>query len=788
MLWGDCDALITPEPLGPFWDMAVDHDRISEALRRGSAVRVFHSLVETIEESDGPTLMVIEDLHNGDTATFDVVRMFARRVSNLPVAVAVTLREEGPADDPLWDLVGELSARDAYSVVLQPLSRSAVAEMAGPERHERVWKLAGGNPFLVTEMMDRDSDVTPISVQDAVRARLGRLGPIGRRLVEFVSVVPGRAAVDFVISADPELAKGIEDTEGAGLLTVERAYFVFRHELVKVAVLETLSGSRRRELHADGLAAADDLGLDVATRAHYARGAGDVDAMLRLLPMAADEAERLGGDREAVDHLRAMSTISPHLDPADRAAFYERWATMELAVSGDGREEANRAVDFCRTLGEPTMLVRALLLASRAESYSSESERAESLADEAAALAGNLDSSTKALVLAEQSRLAMMRWQYTRSIALAEEALGLAEPDSPARANALTNIGVCRAIQRYPEGLEDLEQSAQLSRHHGHRLEWYRALENLIGVMTEWHDVRRCRRVIDSLVMDDELVSLQRSMQVKLIHLDLVCGRFEAANQAARQLLGSPNLHAVDRLALTNIVTKTAVLLGAHDAPSWLEVSRTLTEANGELQHTANAVRAEAYRQLYLPNHDQHRIDECLAVLREIADTDGNGPWVTASFALPLWLGGHLPTLPDGSAEPFRWMTDGRWRESADWFDDHGAPFEAAIALSLGDVEARREAIRALDRLGARPHAAMLRRQLRAQGVDRIPGPSRRTTDSAGLTKRQQEVRDLLRDGRTNADIADTLYISVRTVEKHVAAVVQRLGFTDRHDLVETEK
>lgn len=66
----------------------------------------------------------------------------------------------------------------------------------------------------------------------------------------------------------------------------------------------------------------------------------------------------------------------------------------------------------------------------------------------------------------------------------------------------------------------------------------------------------------------------------------------------------------------------------------------------------------------------------------------------------------------------------------------------------------------------------------------RVPrGPRRATrTNPAGLTDRQLAVLALLGDGLTNAEVAERLVVSVRTVEHHVAAVLAKLGVHSRRD------
>jgi DNA-binding NarL/FixJ family response regulator len=86
------------------------------------------------------------------------------------------------------------------------------------------------------------------------------------------------------------------------------------------------------------------------------------------------------------------------------------------------------------------------------------------------------------------------------------------------------------------------------------------------------------------------------------------------------------------------------------------------------------------------------------------------------------------------------------------------------------------------DELGAAPAARIARRRLRALGVRQVPrGPQPATrANPAGLTDRQAEILRLLTDGLTNAEIAERLVVSVRTVDHHVSAVLQKLGVASR--------
>ena len=92
-------------------------------------------------------------------------------------------------------------------------------------------------------------------------------------------------------------------------------------------------------------------------------------------------------------------------------------------------------------------------------------------------------------------------------------------------------------------------------------------------------------------------------------------------------------------------------------------------------------------------------------------------------------------------------------------------------------------ALHTLERLGAAPAAAIVRERLRELGASVPRGPRAATrANPAGLTARQLAVLELLREGLTNAEIAERLVLSVRTVDHHVAAILSKLGVSSRRE------
>jgi DNA-binding CsgD family transcriptional regulator len=147
-------------------------------------------------------------------------------------------------------------------------------------------------------------------------------------------------------------------------------------------------------------------------------------------------------------------------------------------------------------------------------------------------------------------------------------------------------------------------------------------------------------------------------------------------------------------------------------------------------------------------------------------------------------LGEPVSPFP-GCPPEFAAGISGDWRTAAAEWKRVGDPYERALELlESGEAEPTLEALAVLDGLGARPAATLARRRLRELGVVQVPrGPAASTrTNPAGLTERQAEILRLLAAGMTNAEIAARLVVSVRTVDHHVSAVLQKLGVATRRE------
>jgi DNA-binding CsgD family transcriptional regulator len=211
-----------------------------------------------------------------------------------------------------------------------------------------------------------------------------------------------------------------------------------------------------------------------------------------------------------------------------------------------------------------------------------------------------------------------------------------------------------------------------------------------------------------------------------------------------------------------------------------LDEALALVRPTAELQRIAPvaAARAEA---LWLESRGEEVAGAtqdafALAVRRRSA-------WDIGELACWRRRAGWREDIPLGAAEPYALQLRGEWEGAAQRWMEIGCPYEAALALAdADDDEALHRALAELHCLGAGPAAAIVARRLHERGARGVARGPRRTTKAnpANLTTRELEVLQLVAQGLRNADIADRLFLSKKTVSHHISAILRKLEVSSR--------
>lgn len=748
-----CEALFTPRPLGPLHDIAAELGIDPDTPRE----RLFPIVLAAAGRV--PTLLVMEDVHWADHATLDLLKYLARRIGRAPLLLALSYREDeiGP-DHPLIMLLGEAGAR-LRRISLAPLSREAVDCLASGRIG--VFELTGGNPFYVTEVLDSEPAWVPPNVRNSVLARAAKLTPEGRQVLETASLVPGRAELGLLDASDGALDAAVR----SGIVRIESAAVVFRHELARRAIEDSISDFRRTPMHRVILARLIGRGEpSLARLAHHAAGARDTEAILRFAPLAADEAAKAGAHREAAAHFRTALQYIGASAGAARAALleslsYECYLTEQHAEALAHRVEATA---IRHRLGDKRMEGDDVRWQSRLNWFLGSNAEARRAAAEAIAILQELPGRELAMAYSNQSQLDMLAQKSESAIAWGKRAIDLATTlgDHETLAHALNNVGSAAVIANDPIGFEGLEESLRISLERGFPEQAARAYTNIFSQSVRLRHYERAERFLAEGIeycQERDLGSYEIYMLAWRARLHLERGRWDDAASDAQAALARGHISSINRIPVLLVLGIVNTRRGDPDGQALLDEAHRLALETKEMQRIGPVTMARA-EAAWLRGEWQSEMEElrdALALAEQIGGT-------VERHDLELWLwrlGGR------DDAPPLRPPT--------------GDPYDDALTLSdRGDVESLQAAIAILEQLGDGSLVHTLRQKLRALGV-RGPRDSTRA-NPAGLTAREVEIVALLDEGLRNADIALRLHLSPKTVDHHVSSVLAKLGVRTR--------
>ena len=332
--WSGCDSLSTPRALGPLADIAAQAGgQLQQAWDDGASRDVrFDALLSMIRAAHDLRVVVIEDLHWADEATLDMLRFVGRRIRNARVLVIVTYRDDAlDPDEPLRVTLGDLAThRSTRRVALGPLSERAIgvlAEGSGVDSGP-LYRLTGGSPFFVTEVLAAGGEGVPRSARDVVLARTAVLTPDQRGILDHAALIGAYIDSDLLARASSASVPNLDALVGNGILVSEGNGLRFRHEIARQAVETEIPPHRAVELHRAILSALLAVGsTDDARLAFHADAGGDSARVLEHAPKAARTAAAMASHREAAAQLERAVRHAEAADVEVRAASTMSWRT-----------------------------------------------------------------------------------------------------------------------------------------------------------------------------------------------------------------------------------------------------------------------------------------------------------------------------------------------------------------------------------------------------------------------------------------------------------------------------
>ena len=786
-------------------------------------------------------LMIIDDLQWADGPSLEFVEYLAARLEGLPVALLVAWREgELGSDSAALD---RLSAQPTARI-LRPLPlacdsalellRRRVGAAATAERAAAMHEASAGNAFLLHELIEeqwRGADgalpPTPERVVRAVRTRLTRLPPAPRALADAVALI-GRGArladaAALAGLADDEAPTALDALVAADVLRPERP-LDFVHPLVRRALHDALPPGRLAASHLQAarlLASADADAEDVGRHLLETEPAGDawaverlLDALARALGRGAAEMAARYGDRalaeppphdmrlavlralgdakarlasaDALVHLAAAAALSD--DPAERLLLAVRRALAAMGTVEFGDDELDRLAEAIdrdgRTDPAAAAIGRALLVG--------------------ATLVGPPRPGTAIADAAEAARVSLPPGLARRALACFLSMHSFLTGDTATRTREL-------AIEAVGDDREFQETLAA---------GWQLGMTTFVLVALGDDDLalRRSAESVDSARGERGpwalFCCLVEAATAKAIAGDLAGAEADATEVV--QLIG-----AVDARMREQYATLAISVATTHRDP--LRGLELLDEVGGDGELCAAGVRPlvvsrRALLRLAAGDTAGALADAMTARELSVAQRFAGGAltWIFEALAITSRAAGHEEQARDAAqaglaaAEHFG---SPLWRARVAFVAALTAPGEqrtAALAqvlptlaadadpvchaeglLSYGaalrrgrqHVDARHylEQARALaHRCGARHLADVALVELRASGAR----PRRvATTGVEALTPSELRVAEMASAGHTNREIAQLLYVTRTTVEKHLHGVFRKLDVSSRTEI-----
>ena len=802
---GICDALFTPRPLAPLYDILVQlGKRIPESnIDTTNRTAFFTNFLQELSNRDEVNLVIFEDIHWADEATLDFIKFLSRRIIQLKCLFILTYRDtEIHSGHPLRNIMGQLNPDSFTRIELVPLSKQAVEKMAEERGYNGndVYRITNGNPFYVTEILASYSEGVPDNIKDSILSVYNKMNEKTKHVWQVLSVLPTAFEMNYLDKMDASYIPAIQNCIDAKILIVEKEKIVFKHELYRRTIESSLSPLARMVLNKkilDLLVESFEDNQATERIIHHAKNANEYELVVKYAPIAAKQAASVGAHIEAARlYLTAIEYYQGN-DDNTFLQFYESYA-YECYLTNQPREAiiyTNRALDIWKKKNDIEKIGNSMRFLSRLWWWSGNWHLAESFANEAIQVLGSQPSSTaKAMAYSNLAQLKMLTERLDECLYWGEKAIEIAKElkDEETLSHALNNVGTVQMTQGAKEkGNELLRQSLAIALKNSYNEHAARAYTNLGCnwlLLKNYPEAEKFFEEGMRYCEERDLDSWASYMLSWKASLKLETGHWKEASKIAEDLLKNE--------AQSPMVKITALVVVA-----------TIKMRRGEKDVLDQLMDAKA---MALESMESQRI---LPILSPILEYE----WITGSIVLDDKILDAIKTKVVGSETVYGndefvfWLKKARKQtlslkhthdgyeangatsplKAAAFWQKAGSPYQQAIALFEGNEESKRQAIAIVQQLGASAVYERMKFEMRRSGIKNIPRGIRKTTQSNPefLTDRELEVLTLLREGLHNKEIAARLFISAKTVDHHISAILYKLEVNSRTKAVhEAEK
>jgi DNA-binding CsgD family transcriptional regulator/tetratricopeptide (TPR) repeat protein len=798
---GACDALFTPRPLAPLydivWQVRSDLWPTSHTIEERSELflKFFHEL--SLQKQK--ILIVFEDIHWADEATLDFIKFFARRVTKLKCLFILTYRDDEINASYLSNILGDLSPQTFTRVQLRPLSKEAVYKMAGQKGYDaaNVYNISGGNPFYVTEILASYSPGVPENIKDAILAVYNRQEKGTKNAWEICSVIPEGLEVNRFAKIKSSWDEGMDHCFALNIILIKNDRVVFKHELYRRTIEASLSPFKRIELNKKIL----ELFLhsfeeqkEIERIVHYATNANENKLVNKYAPIAAKEAAGVGAHIEAAKLFLTAIEYSDGNDTENLVALYEAYA-YECYLTNQTIEAIiyyNKALELWKQKGNIEKVGSCLYSLSRLWWINDNLKKAEDFAAQSIEVLDNRPSSgAKAMAYSLMSQLKMLSDDSEQCIAWGEKAIQLATEvsDNAILSYALGNVGSVqiRMPSLQQNGLVMLQQSLQIALQNSYHDYAGMAYVNLAhnGIIVKDYVLAANTLSGGLSYCEENNLDLWRLYLLTLqAKLKLETGDWTIAYAIAHKLVEDKKAAKIIKIFALTILATIEMRRGDGS-----DILSRLTEAKEKALETMEPQRIIQAMTAFL---EYEWITGHLYIQKEVLEstiqmtaTRGN---IYGNSEFAFWL-----QKARGAILPLKELYNGynignaatAKQASAIW-EQAGNPYNRALSLFEGNEDDKRKAIVIVQDLGADAVYQKMKLDMRSSGIKKIPRGLRESTKTnpAGLTNRELDVLQLLQKGIQNKEIAGTLFISPKTADHHISSILFKLDVNSRSKAV----